>query len=53
MIGAKVERERERAQHQRDPLGDLAGDIGEQEFVRLDLRRKARAPGAEQLAVEQ
>ena len=53
MIGAKVEREREGAQHQRDPLGDLAGDIGEQEFVGLDLRRKARAAGAEQLAVEQ
>ncbi len=53
MIGAKVEREREGAQHQLDSLGDLARDMGEQELVRLDLRRKARAPGAQQLAVEQ
>ena len=53
MIGAKVERERKGAQHQLDPLGDLPRDMGEQERVRLDLRRKARAPGAEQLAVEQ
>ena len=49
MIGAKVEREREGAQHQLDPLGDLARDLGEQEFVRHDFGREARAPGRSSL----
>ena len=53
VIGAEVEREREGAQHDLDPLGDLARDMGEQELVRLDLGSEARAAGAEQLAVEQ
>ena len=50
---AEVEREREGAEHDFDPLGDLARDMGEQELMRLDLGSEARAAGAEQLAVEQ
>ena len=53
MIGAEIERQREFAQDRADAVGDLRRDMGEQRLVLRHLAGKARAPPAQQSAVEQ
>ena len=53
MIGAKIERERKRPEHERDALGDLARDMGEKRFMRRDLMREAPAARPQQFSVEE
>jgi ComF family protein len=53
MIGAKIERERKRPEHERDAFGDLARDMGEKRFMRGDLMGKAPAARPQQFSVEE
>jgi hypothetical protein len=53
VIGAEIERERKRPQHERDALGDLARDMGKKEFMGRDLMREASAARPQQFAIEQ
>lgn len=53
MIGAQIEREWKRPEHERDALGDLARDMGEKRFMRRDLMREAPAARPQQFSVEE
>jgi hypothetical protein len=53
VIGAEVERTGKVAQHERDPIRDLARDVANQSFALFDLRREAGSSFAQETPVEE